>query len=182
LLGRLDEDRAIEEAARVIAGGAYVLKTHHPAIKSRPQLDAAFQTIAAAGVVVTTRRDVESTFRSVRRFFAEGEHAIDPAAIASEASLAREMEQHQAFWEPFTAMTIDFDDLFDPALTTGHLDALGALVGVEPRRRHRPAPSKAHRRRVMGAKALTRLAGRRSPVLNTTVGFDQGAASPDPST
>lgn len=174
-LGPLDAESALAAAEQVIAGGSYVVQTHHPALKARPHLDEAIRRIAAAGVVVTTRRDVDDAHRSLTQFVAGRDHAMDPAAIESAQVLADEMRRHAAFWQGRVAATVDFVDLFDPVASAALMARIAEIVGVEPRRRHRPAPPKSHRRRVLLAKALTRIAGRHSPVLNTTVGFGHGS-------
>lgn len=150
------------------ADAGYVLKTHFPLGMPDPAAHAdAVAALARDALVITVRRDPEQIRASLSRWSdqAQGAAALDRHLAELDANLAA----FRAFWDGRADIALDFGDLFDPARMQAVLAQAAQATGARAASRYRHAPPKRGIRRIYLQKALTRLAGRRAPRINTTI-------------
>ncbi len=83
----------------------------------------------------------------------------------------RQTAHFQDFWQQFKVHYVTFDRLTTPGLYPELVSEIGSWIDTEPNARIiRPFP-KNRRWMVYTFKALTRLLGRHSPIINTTIAF-----------
>lgn len=148
---------------RIAPDAGYILKTHMP-IGTDPDspTDPRILDLFAAGVVLTVRRDRAEVCTSLARWH----------RLPEEAPLTRYEAQYDgfwAFWAPRKQISIDFADLFAPDRMIPVLDSLCARTGTTRATRFAGPSSEADKARIYTNKALTRLAGRHAPKIDTSI-------------
>jgi hypothetical protein len=171
----VDLDQFLNRAVRTDADfgalgpdAGYVVKTHFPLGLPDPAAHAdTVARLAKDALVITVRRDPDAIRASLSRWSAQA-----PGAAALDRYLADLDDNLAAFWAEWqdrADIALTFDELFDPARMQDVLAQIAAATGTRAARRYRHAPPKRGIRRIYAQKALTRLAGRRAPRINTTI-------------
>ncbi len=150
-----------EEALSLIKrSGAYVVKTHYPQLGGdEPARRRVMEALCELGAAITVTREQGAVERSFA-VFSDRDAAID---------LSDEYQRFAEFWSPRATLSLSFEDL------TGHwtdaIERAWQATGLTPDPTQRPPLGRSHRYRVYLNKLLTRLVGRRAPMINTTIGF-----------
>ncbi len=157
LLLECSHDEALELIAR---SGHYVIKTHYPQLGGNDPERAAFMaSLCEMGTTITIMRDQASVERSF--------------AIFSDQPEPRDMSDNYArfrgFWQARAQLALNFEDLTNDWQNT--MDRIWTATGHKRDVSVTPPSPRNHRYRVYANKLLTRLIGRRAPVINTTIGF-----------
>ncbi len=156
-LDRLLEDR--QAVDMLLAYEGYVVKTHYPFFGSTAAHDDQVVRVAESGAIIMPFRehgDVRRSARSMR-------------LVDADATFDMRARAFEKFWRPYPAHVVGFHDLTDPSCYRRLVADLGAAIGMTPRSRTVPPPAPDQRLRLYAAKTATRLLGRRSPVVNTTI-------------
>jgi hypothetical protein len=153
-----------EEALALIKqAGAYLVKTHYPQLGGQEPGRAEFmKSLCDLGTAVTVNRDQRSVERSFAIF----------TDLESPVDLTEEYQRFGDFWSDHADVAIDFTDLTTQWAPT--MDRVWAATGLAPEGPLRKPLPRSQRYRVYANKVLTRLLGRRAPVINTTIGFALG--------
>lgn len=149
---------------RITPEAGYVIKTHMPINTPEGMADdpRILRILETAGAILTVRRSRDSVCRSLARW-----HGLQP-----DEALAIYGPSYDRFWEFWAdrgTIGIDFDDLFRPDRMAAVLDDLCARVGVRRAQTLVPPPSGSNRAALHARKAITRLAGRHAPRIDTTI-------------
>lgn len=147
-------------AQEILAGGSYVLKSHYPSIPCADHADNAFREIAARAIIIQPVRDSAEIFRSQSNWGMKERQEFEESLTAFEE-----------FWRPFEKIQIPF-----AAMTSGRpcqevLKQLCDVTGQPQPQSPIFPPLRQSTAQVLFHKTLTRLLGRRSPVINTTIAF-----------
>ena len=87
------------------------------------------------------------------------------------ADFDRTVEAYEQFWETVPKLDVPLDGLADPRKCTDAIQRISDHIGQRPRQPPVLPRLKAATAGVLLDKVLTRLPGRRAPVINTTIGF-----------
>lgn len=138
-----------------------IIKTHYPQVELTAPYLSALQTLAARAFIVTPRRPAEEIRKSLAKWgenytadeFAEIERRVD------------------AFWGPFSPVTVPFKTLLDPAGVRSLISQVSEKTHLTRKPGQQPVMPAGHRFGIYFDKVLTRLFGRHAPRINTTVGY-----------
>ncbi len=147
-------------AGDVLAGGSYLLKSHHPGTPHLESQAGALREIAAAAFVIQPVRDLEAVFRS-QSAWGQCDRGRFLAAVS----------EFDAFWSPFAKLQIRYEDMTAAEPCLHVLRAISEFTGQPVPAHVILPPMKQSAAQALFHKTLTRLLGRRSPVINTTIGF-----------
>ena len=137
------------------------IKTHYPQVELTAPYLSVLQSLAARAFIVTPRRPGEEIRKSLAKWgenftadeFAEIERRVD------------------AFWSPFSPVTVQFKTLLDPAGVQSLIALVAEKTHLTPRSGKQPVMPAGHRSGISFDKILTRLFGRAAPRINTTIGY-----------
>lgn len=149
-----------EAMALITRAGPYLIKTHYPQLGGQEPGRAEFmKSLCQLGTAVTINRDQQSVERSFA-IFTDVDEAVD---------LTGAYQSFSDFWASHADLAIDFSDLTTHWDTT--MDRVWSATGLTPDGAVRKPLPRTQRYRAYANKVLTRLFGRRAPVINTTIGF-----------
>ncbi len=141
--------------------GGVTIKTHYPQVELAAPYLSALKSVAGRAFILTPRRPAGEIRKSLAKW---GEDV-------TAAEFAELESRFEAFWGPFSPVTVNFSTLLDP----GGVETLIALVAertrLAPRPGRRPVMPARHRFGIYLDKVLTRLLGRGAPRINTTIGY-----------
>lgn len=151
----------------LLQAGGQVLKTHFPqAIESTDRGDAIRRIRSSSRTrVIILHRDIEDVRRSMGRFGEWG--------AAEVAKLDQQAKAFEAAWNSHRdAHRLSFPDLTHPEKGVATVERLARLLDQSPSADPPVLPRpRSHRNRVRLDKLMTRLVGKASPRINTTIGF-----------
>lgn len=154
-------ERAALPPEPLASASGVTIKTHYPQVELAAPYLAALKSAAARAFIVTPRRPAAEIRKSLAKW-GEDVTAEEFAELES---------RFEAFWGPFSPVTVDFSTLLDP----GGVETLIALVAertrLAPRPGRGPVMPARHRLGVYLDKVLTRLLGGGAPRINTTIGY-----------
>lgn len=149
-----------DSAVSLLSCGSHILKTHHPGVPYTPEALDALRYLAENAFIVQPVRDLDEIFRSQAAW-----------GMTDRTAFSESVREFTGFWQPYPKLEVAFADLARPDRCREVVHALAAYLGqplpaeiIFPPRRNAKA-------RVLMFKALTRLFGASSPVINTTIGF-----------
>jgi hypothetical protein len=146
---------------------AYVVKTHFPQNVSTPEMQEALQKLLNADtIVVTTTRDTGDIFKSHLKF-TDLHRSVSPNL--HQESITR----FDDYWHSKPKLTIRFEHMTDSKYHVECITKIASQLGQEVPGRVVGPYLKNQRIRVYCSKALTRILGKRAPVINTTFYFGQ---------
>ena len=138
-----------------------IIKTHYPQV-SLPIEPLEMKSFFQDCQIFTPVREHDKIWRS------STSTAFD--AYSSEDEFKRDLSAFSTFWEPFEALQVPFSSLvaddFTPVVT-----ALSEYLDLAPAKRFVAPFKKGEKFKVYFYKLLTRLLGKQSPIINTTIGF-----------
>ncbi|MEM1436666.1 MAG: hypothetical protein AAGG11_21630 [Pseudomonadota bacterium] len=156
----LSQSSPEEALALMKRSGTYVVKTHFPQLgHDDPARERVMTALCEMGTTITVTRERSAVERSFA-IFSDRDTAID---------LSEDYQRFAEFWSARATASISFEEL-----TGNWADTMAGVwraTGLTPDPGPRPPLSRAHRYRVYLNKLLTRLVGRRAPMINTTIGF-----------
>lgn len=148
---------------QVTPDAGYILKTHMPiGLQEGQPSDLRIQKIFDAGVVITIRRDRADVTRSLARW-----HHMASGADMSEYEA--QYDTFWNFWDRRKRIHLDFTDLFASKKMASVLETLCADTGSTRAKRLTGPVSGTGKARIYTNKALTRLAGRHAPLVDTSI-------------
>jgi len=137
-----------------------VIKTHYPQVIP-PNFNAAINILRSSSIVVSPQRDDKDVLLSLKKFDSEKMNFLN--------------ENHQEFrdfWHGFSPTMIPFKDMLNPSKSTKILADLSEKTGCFLRKKVVLPPSqKTPLLWVYFCKFMTRLLGKYSPIINTTISF-----------
>lgn len=145
----------------VFACGRYVIKSHFPQFSTSPKSGEILSRIAKTGCVLRPERDLKDVYRSLKDFSYAGSYD----------DLLREKEESEAFWGRFNVLRVSFQDLSDPGKTPELVSRISAFSGIRHPDRVVCNFMRHETGKVMVSKLATRILGKRSPYINTTIRF-----------
>lgn len=138
-----------------------VIKTHYPQAKlalKPEELERLFQNCK----VIMPIREEESVWKS------STSSAFD--VYSSKDDFNKDMEAFNSFWSKFATLKVSFADVVTDDFD-GALQRISRFIGIEGLTKGiKPIP-KNQKYKVLSYKLLTRMLGRQSPIINTTIGF-----------
>jgi hypothetical protein len=137
------------------------IKTHYPQVGLTGPYLAALQTLAARAFIVAPRRPAEQIRKSLAKW---GENI----SVEEFAELEKRVE---AFWGPFSPMTVQFKTLLDPAGVQALISSVAERTHLDPKSGNQPVMPARSRLGIYCDKVLTRMLGRAAPRINTTIGY-----------
>ncbi len=162
----LDEPEGRHERMEsLLKGGAYVVKTHFPQVYSDPARAYFVRFIARHSYIITVTRNPDQTYWSTYRW--------GQAIAADKKKYMVSLQRFRQFWAEATRLDISFSELTDMVTYERVLGKIGNFIHVDINDGSRviyPVPKKL-RLKIYIMKALTRLLGKYSPVINTTIRF-----------
>ncbi len=147
--------------SRLIRCGGYIVKTHYPQIRPAAGFEEPLRRVIQHSRLMAPVRDLEAVYQSSLIF----------GASASRPEFDRQVARFQVFWEQFKVHHVAFDRLTTPGLYPELVAEIGSWIDAEPNARIVYPFPKNRRWKVYTFKALTRLLGRHSPIINTTIAF-----------
>ena len=147
-------------AQQILAGGSYVLKTHYPSLSCPDQARSTLRQIAAEAIIIQPVRDPEEIFRSQSTWGMNARQEFEVSMAAFEE-----------FWKPFKSLQIPFSAMTAERPCQEVLEQLCTSTGQPMPESPIYPPHRQSTAQVLFHKALTRLLGHRSPVINTTIAF-----------
>lgn len=147
-------------AQEILAGGSYVLKSHYPSIPCADHADVVFREIAARAIIIQPVRDSAEIFRSQSNWGMKERQEFEESLTAFEE-----------FWRPFEKIQIPFASMTSGRPCQEALKQLCDVTGQPLPQSPIFPPLRQSTAQVLFHKTLTRLLGRRSPVINTTIAF-----------
>lgn len=148
--------------SQITADAGFILKTHLPIRhEARIMEDPQILRLIDEALVLTVRRDRDDVTRSMTRWQEMG--AQEPAFYEA---------LYDGFWDFWSGredIEMGFRDLFDESAMQALMGRIAEETGTHARRSFSPAPGRNAQRSIYAHKALTRLLGRRAPVVNTTI-------------
>src|SRR5690606_12927417 len=134
--------------------GGYIVKTHFPQILG-PSSEAQVRAVADKAIVLTPVRSRKDICRSATAF----------GTSMGDSDFVRFAE----FWKHYDPVQVPFSALTSHAGYETLLENIAERIGMPPNPNRVLPFSKKDRSRVYFVKALTRLLGHHSPVVNTTI-------------
>lgn len=147
-------------AEKLKRGGCYVIKTHYPNSHYPDAALAALKELAADAFIIQPVRRIEDVRRSQAA-----------AGISRPDEFPWMVDSFDSFWKDYPKLEVQFSDLIAPSQCPAAVDEIGRFIGLKPAEPKILPPAKGETRRVLMTKAMTRLLGRYSPLINTTIGF-----------
>lgn len=141
-------------------GGSYVIKTHYPNSAYTAEATAALEDLIHNAFIIRPVREIDDIRRSQATWGMAGALEFD-----------RTVEAFGKFWGDVPKLYVPVKDLVDPKKCTELIQRIADYIGQSPQQPPILPPLKEATAQVLLAKALTRLLGRRAPVINTTIGF-----------
>lgn len=161
----------------LLSSGGYLIKTHFPQVGDHPDRAPLIEAVARRSRILTIYRDPKATYRSTRAWLDEESKGNDMMSVAeSEEGYNESLRRFNEFWGRFEHLQIDFRDLTSPQKQPETIRQIGEWLGQEPRSPMVFPYPKTAKFKVYTAKALTRIVGRRAPVINTTIRFGRTEA------
>jgi hypothetical protein len=158
----LTRDNQVE---KLIKCGGYVLKTHFPQVNFHPDREVFIRKIAANSKIITTERNLDDSFSS-----SKGWSKTYPIAQSQETYL-QSVDMFRTFWGEYDYMNVSFSEIIDRVRFAGLVHRIGNYIGASPNIRTIYSPRPDEKLNVYMIKAITRILGRYSPVVNTTIKF-----------
>lgn len=149
-----------DSAASLLSCGSYVLKTHYPGVPYTPDALDALQRLAGNAFMVQPVRDPDEIFRSQAAW-----------GMTDREAFSESVREFADFWQPFPKLEVAFADLAQPERCGEIVRALADYLGQPLPAEIVFPPGRNAKARVLMFKALTRLFGASSPMINTTIGF-----------
>ena len=149
---------------RISPQSGHVLKTHLP-VGVDPEItaDPAVTTLIDAALIITVRRDKTEIERSLKQWNAASTEGRSPR------HRDEDYDRFWQFWQGKETIELRFADLFDPQAMTTTIGRIAEATGTQPAALFR-GPAPAHRKlAILRNKALTRIAGRFAPRIDTTI-------------
>jgi len=148
----------------ILLAGPYVVKTHFPQVQV-PGLSEAVRLIASRSRILIPRRNPDSIIKSSLLFDA------DLSAESINAAFA----QFDGFWLQYEHMDVQFERLTHRDRYHALMHEISRFIGSDARKSLIFPPAKNEKMKVYLIKAMTRLIGKYSPVVNTTISFSKKA-------
>ena len=149
----------------LMSSGGYIIKTHYPIQSNSGDHLQIIKSIASKSVIVMIRRKSTEVFQSAVSWGLYGEGEM--------GKFKDDERRFQEFWSDFDSLVIDFEELVDKKRFPDAMRKIGDKLGVSCKK-HLVYPSSPKRGlKLYLAKGLTRLLGRYSPWINTTIRFAQ---------
>lgn len=146
------------QALRQLKGA--VIKTHYPQVNP-PNFEAAIDALDLNSIVISPQRKYDDIAWSLQKFWKD-----ENVFSNKDAQAFRE------YWDKYTPVIVPFEDMLQPKKATEMLVNLGALTNCQPKKKIIFPPAKETPLLwVYLCKLLTRLLGKNSPVINTTISF-----------
>ena len=142
----------------------HVLKTHLPVgVDPVAAADPAVAALIDAALILTIRRERVDIERSLKHW------SETSAKGRSPRHRDEDYDRFWQFWEGKAAIELRFADLFDPDAMIAALNRIAEATGTQPDPSfHGPAPA-SRKFAIFRNKALTRIAGRFAPRIDTTI-------------
>lgn len=146
------------DALRNLKGA--VIKTHYPQVHP-PGFELAIDALQANSIVISPERNYDDIARSLRQFGKEENGFSKDAA-----------QDFREYWHKHSPFIVAFEDMIEPEKATEILVNLAALTHCRLKKKIIFPPAKdTPLLWVYLCKFLTRLLGKFSPVINTTISF-----------
>jgi hypothetical protein len=154
-------ERAALPPEPLAAVSGATIKTHYPQVELAAPYLSALKSAAARAVILTPRRPAAEIRKSLAKW---GEDV-------SAAEFAELESRFEAFWAPFSPVTVNFSTLLDPRGVETLIALVAERTRLAPRSGRKPVMPARHRLGIYLDKVLTRLLGRGAPRINTTIGY-----------
>lgn len=145
--------------------GDIVVKTHYPQVQfDDPKAIEDLRRLARDSHVLCPIRPQEAVHCSMKRFNAEVNN------FTSE-ELEELYRRHETFWAEFSPVSFEFKSLVSSDCASRNIEKIASVLGLSAPSRVVANPGKDQVILTMCLKLATRVLGRRSPRLNTTIQF-----------
>lgn len=141
--------------------GGYIIKTHFPQTNySKENIDA-MNKIIQKSFIISPLRDTTSVIKSSMAF----------GVIRSPAKCGETINLFNEFWGTEERLILSFEDLITPTKTKCIVSQISKYIDEEANIKVMYSIVKSHRYKIYFFKLLTRLLGKYSPYINTTISF-----------
>lgn len=138
-----------------------IIKTHHPQTPlAGPYLEA-LKNLAQRAFVISPRRPATQIRKSLDKW----------ELHATEAEFAEVISRMDAFWGPFSPVTVEFSSLLKREGVASLVRIVADRTGLQPLPPEKLVMPSSSRAGVYLDKLMTRLLGRGAPRINTTIGY-----------
>jgi hypothetical protein len=140
----------------------YVIKSHMPIDNGPEPLDPEIANLIDTALVITIRRDTGDITRSLTRWYKT--QPKDPIT-----RFEGQIDDFHAFWDRHERIEIAFEDLFDAPKMQSVIADICARTQTRPAARFRGPAARGRPMVIYLWKTATRLLGRHSPRIDTTI-------------
>ena len=154
-----------EMLAKMREVGGFVVKTHCPQLIVKEGDVEVIQEIAAESIIISTKRDTDVVLESMVRFPELSRRFGD------EATIVAGIERFYEFWQSREPTVFPFEQLLKNSEVPNIVAEIASVIDCPLPSKVVTPPEKAAYLRVCAVKAMTRVLGHRSPVINTTIQF-----------
>lgn len=154
-----------ERIAALLQAGNYVVKTHYPQVRSCPARDRFMNEVIAGSIVVTVTRHPDDTLRSSRK--------MGLPIACEELEYGRSIDRFKEYWAEFPWTEFEFAELVSREKYRGVIASLEHQLGEKSVTTIKYPIPDSRRLSVYMMKGLTRLVGKYSPLINTTITFSR---------
>lgn len=149
----------------MLPNSGYVIKTHFPIrVQKNNQIRLFMDRLIKDSIVITVRRPNKDIIRSIQKWRTASK--LEPE---NEDKILCEIQSFWNFWNDKSSIELDFSDLFEKEKASAFLNNCAEETCSFTRKKIIYTPSSENKNYIYIYKAATRLLGRRSPIINTTL-------------
>ena len=148
---------------QLLSCGSYVIKTHFPQTTHAIENISIIKKIASQSYILQPQREIESIANSLQKFSYSGTFE----------DLLLEKHTFEDFWKGYPVHHIFFHDLLDKDKGKTILEGIESFISQPFRNPPILPPLNTSISHIYVIKLLTRLFGKKSPIINTTIQFSK---------
>jgi len=143
--------------------GNYVIKTHFPQVMHSAKDIIVIRKLASESYIIQPQRDIASISKSLQKF----------SYLGNFEDLLLEKNTFEEFWKDYTTLQINFRDLLSKENGGSILEDIEAFISQPHRTPPVLPPLNTSIPYIYIIKLLTRLLGKKAPIINTTIQFSR---------
>jgi len=154
----LDDNSVVN---KLIECGGYIVKTHFPQIGYSDTRNKVLEKIVRRSYIISPQREIQEIIKSTERFL----------KYEAQFDIYNSVEIFEKYWGSHNKMLVPYDSLTDPQKCSEIIKRIGCYIGLEQNQKIILPPRKNAKNTVYFWKLSTRMLGRYSPIVNTTISF-----------
>ena len=168
----IDLDRLLDNintrsinADKLLYGGNYIVKTHYPQNNYNDGREEILSRIFDKSKIITINRNIDSALKSA---FAWGLLNKE-----NESTYRKRIAEFHKYWENYDILSLQFEDIISRGNFPESIKRIEAHISCKAQTPISFPASKNSPFSIYSAKILTRILGRFTPVVNTTINFNR---------